>query len=195
MLTLVWIAVIATVGIAIALVIRQQKRLTHRQQPALVSLNRTVFTLQLGDIVQYDAADWVVEGCLTYNSGGYTWLEYLLQDGDRLRWLAVEEDDIVEVYWLEPYTDLEISGTPPRQLTVAGITYKQTEAGTARLSRQGRTLNRQAEVCHYFDYAGTADRVLCVEDWMGEIEVTIGQRIRPSMLRLLPGDGRRVYDT
>jgi hypothetical protein len=109
----------------------------------------------------------------------------------------VEEDDRVEVLWLEPITDLEISGDPPKTLTYAGVTYQQTEAGTATMTRLGTTLNKQAQHCRYYDYvssSGAGDRVLSVENWQGDLEVTCGQRIRPSFLTLLPGDGRRVYD-
>ena len=49
----------------------------------------TVFTLQLGDIVQYDNIDWVIEDKLTYNDDGWEWIEYLIQDGDRSGFLHV----------------------------------------------------------------------------------------------------------
>jgi hypothetical protein len=133
-----------------------------------------------------------VEGRLTYREDGDTWLEYVLQDGERLRWLSVEEDDHVQVMWLEPTTAVEVTGTPPRSITVADIPYRQVEAGTAEMTRAGALLN-QHQRCQYFDYAGPENRVLCIEDWDGEIEVTVGQRISPRALVLLPGDGQRVY--
>nr|WP_290227356.1 DUF4178 domain-containing protein [Trichocoleus desertorum] len=199
MITLVWLGVIAVVVVGVVLVVRQsQGRLTNQGDRAqLPSLARTIFTLEVGDIVQYMGTDWVVEGKLTYDSNGYTWLEYLLQDGDRLRWLSVEEDDQVEVNFLEPTQGLDIPSTPPTHLTFGGVAYRQVEAGTARMTRVGTTLNRQAEQCRYFDYAASDDasdhQVLSVEDWEGDLEITVGTRIRPTALTLLPGDGRRVY--
>jgi hypothetical protein len=197
MLVWLWIGigVIAIVGVILVVRQRQGKSLVGiAARPALPSLHRTVFTLQIGDIVQYEGTDWVVEGQLTFNDQGYTWTEYMLQDGDRVRWLSVEEDDRVEVCWMEPVTGLEISSTPPRQITYAGITYQLSESGTASMTRLGTTLTKQAQRCRYYDYSDSHDHLLSVEDWNGEIEFSVGQQIRPSSLTLLPGDGRRVYD-
>jgi Domain of unknown function (DUF4178) len=197
MLIWVWIGIVMIVGLGWVLVMRQrhsQMIFWGGQRRSLPSLNRTVFNLQIGDIVQYDGADWVVEGQLTYHDQGYTWLEYLVQDGDRRRWLSVEEDDRVEVLWLETVTHLDISGTPPKQLQVDALTYHQVETGTAQMTRVGTTLNRRSQTCRYYDYAGPDGQALSVENWQGDVEVAIGHQIRPSALTLLPGDGRRVYE-
>lgn len=196
MLTGVWIGIVVIVVLGIILVRRQQQGRSiapTRQTRSRLAQGRSVFTLQLGDIVQYDGADWVVEDRLTYNDQGYTWVEYLLQDGDAQRWLTVEEDDRVTVLWLETVTHLDISGFPPKQIQVEGTTYRQIETGIATMTRLGTTLNRRSQTCRYFDYAGPDGRALSVEDWQGDVEVALGYQIRPSVLALLPGDGRRVY--
>ncbi len=197
MLIWLWIGIgaIAIVGVVIVVRQRQGKPLVGTsKQPAIPPLHRTVFSLQIGDIVQYLGADWVVEGQLTFSDQGYTWMEYMLQDGEQVRWLSVEEDDRVEVCWMEPVTDLEISGTPPPQITYEGAVYQLSESGTASMTRVGTTLNKQAQRCRYYDYSSDRDQMLSVEDWNGDIELSAGQQIRPSSLTLLPGDGRRVYD-
>lgn len=197
MLMWLWIGIGAIAIVGIVLVTRQRQGkplLGASNQPALPSLHRTVFSLKIGDIVQYLGGDWVVEGQLTFNDQGYTWTEYMLQDGDQVRWLSVEEDDRVEVCWMEPVTDLEISGIPPQQITYAATVYQLRESGTASMTRIGTTLNKQAQRCQYYDYSGDRDQLLSVENWNGDIEVSVGQQIRPSSLTLLPGDGRRVYD-
>lgn len=195
MLTWIWIGVIAIAVIGGYLLIRQNRNTLRPTPitPELAPLERTVFSLQIGDIVQYLDTDWFVEGKLTYNSSGYTWLEYLLQDQDRIRWLSVEEDDQVEVSFLEPVQGLDIPGTPPNSLPYNGVTYQLDESGTAQMTREGSTLNRQGEFCHYYDYQGPSGERLSIEDWGDEREVTQGKRIRPSALTLLPGDGRHVY--
>lgn len=192
MLTYIWIAILAIVVTAVFYLIRQQQ-LQARTTPELPSLERTIFTLQIGDIVQYMGTDWVVEGLLTYNDKGYTWQEYLLQNEEKICWLSVEEDDTVEVSLLEGTTALEVSSPPPAELNFQGEIYRCTESGTARMTRVGTTLNRVGEKCRYFDYEGTAGKVLSIEDWDGDIEITVGETIQPSLLSLLPGDGRRVY--
>jgi Domain of unknown function (DUF4178) len=193
---MIWLMVGVVVVVAIAATVLRQAQLSgggSSRPAALPGLKRTVFDLQVGDIVQYGGEDWVVEGRLTYNDGGYTWLEYLLQDGDRIRWLSVEEDDRLQVLWLETIADVDVTGTPPRSLTLANVAYRQVESGTARMSRTGTTLNRQAQRCQYFDYDGPGEQVLSIENWDGDIEVTAGVRISPRSLILLPGDGKRVY--
>jgi hypothetical protein len=191
----VWIGIIAIVSAGIVLFVLQQRGALPGTGGSrnLPPVERTVFTLEIGDIVQYMDTDWVVEGRLTYEDNEYTWFEYLLQDGDRIRWLSVDEDDRVEVALLEPTTQLEVSQQPPKQLTFAGETYRCVESGMATMTRIGTTLRRTGEHCRYFDYQGSNDKVLSIEDWDGEIEVTVGQRINPRMLMLLPGNGSRVY--
>lgn len=195
MLTWVWIGILAIAIVGIFIVIRQRTALPSKKaQQALPPLQRTIFTLQIGDIVQYAGADWVVEGRLTFDDSGFTWFEYMLQDGDAIRWLSVEEDDRVEVCWMETASNLDISGTPPHRLTHNGITYEKVEQGVARMQRLGSTMNKQAQICRYFEYSAANEQVLSVENWDDDIEVSVGRRIRPSSLTLLPGDGRRVYD-
>lgn len=191
----VWLGIMAIVAAAIVLLILQQRGVLSGVggNQHLPPLERTVFTLEIGDIVQYMETDWVVEGRLTYDDNGYTWFEYLLQDGDSIRWLSVDEDDHVEVALLESTSQLEVSQKPPKQLMFAGETYRCVESGIANMTRIGTTLRRTAEHCRYFDYQGSNDQVLSIEDWDGEIEVTVGQRINPRMLMLLPGNGSRVY--
>lgn len=200
----VWIGIIAIVSAGIVLLVLQQRGTLPGTNGSrnLPPVERTVFTLEIGDIVQYMDTDWVVEGRLTYEDNEYSWFEYLLQDGDspigdsfasRIRWLSVDEDDRVEVALLEPTNQLEVSQQPPKQITFAGETYRCVESGRAKMTRIGTTLRRTGEHCRYFDYQGSNDKVLSIEDWDGEIEVTVGQRINPRMLMLLPGDGRRVY--
>lgn len=195
MFTWVVIGVVAIALIATVLLVRQYRGPLPAASVAanLPPLERSIFSLQIGDIVQYLDTDWFVEGKLIYNSDGYTWLEYLLQDEDRIRWLSVEEDDQVEVALLETLPGLEVPGTPPDPLTYNGVTYQLEESGKAQMTREGATLNRQGEFCHYYDYRGASGQRLSIEDWGDEREVTQGQKLRPSALTLLPGDGRRVY--
>jgi Domain of unknown function (DUF4178) len=192
---LVWLGIILVISVGIVVFVLQQKGLLFagNNQKELPSLERTIFNIQIGDIVQYMSTDWVVEGHLTYNVNGYTWCEYMLQDGDRINWLSVEEDDRVEVALLESTNQLDISQTPPKQLNFAGDTYRCVDSGTARMTRKGTIQKRVAARCHYFDYEGPSNKVLSIEVWDGEVEVTVGELINPRSLLILPGDGKKVY--
>lgn len=189
------IFVVVTILVLVAgFVVLQQRQLGgSTPTPELPSLNRNVFSLQIGDIVQYDLRDWVVEGKLIYTEDGFSWCEYMVQDGDDIRWLSVSEDDTVEVSWLQTVTDLEISGTPPETIAYNGVTYEQEDDGVASMKRLGTVQRKRAESCRYYDYEAPGRLVMSIENWEGDIEVSIGRSIRPSELTLLPGSGETVY--
>ena len=196
MTIIIWLGVFAIIaGGAYLLVLQQQGKLPgSKPKKELPSLKRNVFNLQVGDIVQYMGIDWVVEGKLTYTVEEYSWMEYMLQDNNDIRWLSVEEDDTVEVALLEATNQLDYSETPPpKKLNFGDDTYKCVDSGLASMTREGTVKRRTASRCQYFDYEGSGDKVLSIEVWDGEIEVTIGSSINPRSLTILPGDGNRVY--
>lgn len=195
MLIYIILGIVVVIGLGIVLVTRQASLSAANEQNQLPSLERNVFNLQIGDIVQYLEGDWVVEGKLTYEEEGFTWFEYMVQDGDRICWLSVEEDDRVVVCWLEQTNALDISFPPPQKLNLSGVAYTCTDSGIANMTRQGILVRRDGEQCQYYDYEAPGGKILSIENWQGDIEVTMGEKIRPSVLSLLPGDGRRVYDS
>ena len=183
------IIVIAIIAIAI-FILTQQKNTPVASGP---SKRRSVFDLQVGDIVQYRTEDWVVEGILTYDDDGFDWVEYLLQEGDRICWLSVEEDDMIEVSVQQPVRDLYLQARPADEIRYQDVDYRLTDSGTATMKRVGNTLQRQAQTCRYFDFEGPNNKVLSVEDWDGDWEVTCGESISVKDLILLPGEGKSVY--
>lgn len=191
MLVFFWIAVLLLVAAGF-LYLKSQERRPSRPQPETLR-PRTLFNLQIGDIVQYAGEDWAVEGRLVYDEGGYTWLEYLLQIDDRIAWLCVDEDDRLVTSLLEPTRELKFAADPPAELDFAGDRYCCIESGQARMTRTGASGRPQAESCRYWDYEGPEDKVLSVEDWQGSWEVTVGHTVSPRALNLLPGDGESIY--
>ena len=43
-----------------------------------VATERTLFTLQIGDVVQYQERDWILETVYRYQQDKFEWIEYLL---------------------------------------------------------------------------------------------------------------------
>jgi hypothetical protein len=191
----IWIfAIVIFVVVAIALIlVLPQKNTSAQSRKETPSQRRSLFNLQVGDIVQYRTEDWVVEGVLTYNDDGFDWVEYLLQEGDRICWLSVEEDDLVEVTLQTPVQDLYLQARPAEEIRYKNIDYHLTDSGTASMTRVGNPVQRQAQTCRYFDFSGPDHQVLSVEDWDGDWEVTSGERISVNDLVLLPGEGKSVY--
>lgn len=193
-MSLLIFAVLIIVAVAIAIfLVQSQKHAPVGDSGGSSSNRRSVFNLQVGDIVQYRTEDWVVEGVLTYSDDGFDWVEYLLQEGDRICWLSVEEDDMVEVSIQRPVQDLYLQARPAEELRYQEIDYRLTDSGTASMTRKGNTLQRQAQTCRYFDFSGPDQKVLSVEDWDGDWEVTCGELISVRDLVLLPGEGKSVY--
>ena len=192
------------------LLVALQRRRRERGRPAGPQ-ERNLFNLRVGDLVQAQGRDWVVEDRLLYEQpGGFQWLEYRLQDGSDSRWLSVCEDDELEISWLrradlaELLDPQALRAVVPERLRWAGRDYRRIEKGAATLRADARVMNRRVGVCTFADYeavgaADGPDRLLSLEWWggggdpAGEIELTVGDRLDAGALALLPGDGRSVY--
>ena len=193
-LTLLWLTIgLLVILVGIGILWTSHHPLRTRESSRNLIRQPSIFDMQIGDIVQYFGRDWVVEGKLIYQQGGFSWLEYMLQDVNDIRWLSVEEDDWVTVSLLTPVTNLEVNGTPPPELTYEGTTYRCKESGDAQMRREGNPRRPNVERCSYFDYEGPDNQVLSIENWNGDIEVTAGNIIAPRSLTILPGEGHSVY--
>jgi hypothetical protein len=212
----VWVLLVLLLVAAWALRQLQQGRRRSVANLPQESLERTLFDLRTGDIVQADGRDWMVEDRLLYDEEGFQWLEYLLRDGSEGRWLCVCEDDWLEVSWLEggpAELARQLDRQPlafPVRISWEGVTYVLKEQGRAVVSSSSRTMNKRLSGCRFGDYEGPDGLVLSLERWDGgspgssspapgsepgpaEAEVTLGRLLDPASLVLLPGDGRSVY--
>ena len=209
MTALIALLLVLLAATAVLLLRRQQRRLRRASPPPLET--RHLFNLRSGDIVQVGAQAWVVEDRLLYcQTGGFQWLEYVLQDGSARRWLSVCEDDALEVAWLRSadLSDLSdrsaLSHGAPERLEWRGRPYRRIERGTASVRADGRVMNQRLGPCVFADYqaeagAEGAEGLLALEWWGGaedpgdDVEISVGERLDPRLLTFLPGDGRSVY--
>src|SRR3982751_711299 len=108
--------------------------------------------LRLGDVVNYESRDWIVEGTLRFDQGGFRWAEPRLVDGGDSLWLSVEDDQGLElVVWrrlrgaaLEP---------GPGTLEHGGVTYELDERGKASYTSEGVTGASGGGKAEFADYA------------------------------------------
>ncbi len=194
MLTLVWIVIIVVVAVTVYVITQQPQLQGVSRQEIITSGERSLFTIQVGDIISYQGDDWCVEGRVIYDASGYNWIEYLLMNQTETRWLSVEQDDLIEVLWFEPVKSLNVNTNPPSELNFNGKLYKCVESGNATIKREGNTQNKQESVCTYYDYEGEDNQVLAIEIWGNEIEVMAGEKINPRSFDILPGDGQSIYN-
>ena len=194
---LLFLLLLILASVAVVGVIRRSAR---SRSAAEAPRELTLFDLRVGDIVQHELADWVVEDRLVYRQGDFSWLEFLLRDEDRSLWLVVNEDDSL-VVTIEKPIDLPLSldAKPPAQIELDGRIYRLNERGTAVVTAEQRRVNKHLGSCQFFDYRSGSSAVLSIELWgsnasgAGEMEATVGERVAPLSLSLLPGDGRSVY--
>ena len=163
-----------------------------------VAIERTLFTLQIGDVVQYEQRDWILETVYRYQQDKFEWIEYLLRDNDDAAWLVVVEDDWLEVSWLTPVPEdqLNVELPPPRYIDYEGVSYSLREKGEAKYSTEGR-VNNQEGSCMFYDYQTKEGLKLSLEDYDsakdGGLDINVGKKINSLDLSLLPGDGKSVY--
>ena len=142
-------------------------------------------------MVNHDGSDFIVEGTLRFDEGGFVWQEHLLVDGERRLWLSVEDDEgELEVVEWRRHTGL---GLEPGAKTISheGVTYELEERGRADYTSEGVTGALGGGIADYADYAA-GDRRLGFERYTGEgaWEVSLGTKISPHELDIYPaGDG------
>jgi hypothetical protein len=149
-----------------------------------------VRTLKLGDVVNLEAADFIVEGTLRLEQDGFRWEEHRLVDGERSRWLSVEDDEGLEVVvWnRSPAADLD-----PGRDTIAheGVDYALLERGHASFTAEGSTATAPSGRMEYVEYAA-GDRRLAFERYGDEAgwELGVGVVISEHALDIYPARER-----
>ncbi|RMH39219.1 MAG: DUF4178 domain-containing protein [Deltaproteobacteria bacterium] len=161
-------------------------------------LERTVRDVRVGDVIQRDGADWVVEGVVQYDEDGHRWRGARLDDGARERWMLVGLDrgGAATVRWLVEREDVQITGYPPEALAVDGATFRQNTRGTAtaRVMGDAGSLEPTAPEgpdsvtrCRWWSYSAAGSATLVVEQWGDAYRVLHGERLRPDDIELMPG--------
>ncbi|MBN8236934.1 DUF4178 domain-containing protein [Halobacillus kuroshimensis] len=148
---------------------------------------RTPLTIEVGDIVTYDLADYEVVGKITYRDGSYEWYAYQLLEGNRTKWLAAEMDDELELGMYEK-VNLPVGRPYPSSLEYEGVTYTKDEEGEAQVTGEGRSANVNGRTVNYADYISEDEEAyLSVEAWGTEVEVSIGSDIEAYELKIIAG--------
>ena len=172
----------------------EQKQLTAGLDGNL--LERTIRDLRVGDIVQYESRDYLVEGIIAYDEAGHRWTSGRMVDAGDEKWLMVgmEKAGVDTVRLLAIY-DLDISGYPPETLVVGGVRYNLDSRGTATAKASGETdviagsglASDSVQRCRWWRYQGTGSKCLLVEQWGDSFRTLRGQSIRIDDLEMMPG--------
>jgi Domain of unknown function (DUF4178) len=182
------LGLVATVGFAsYALWSKARQSEEEASVPAaglLDAPDRTLGTLQPGDVVQHLGTDWLVDGVLTFAEDGRGARLYRLADGAAQRFLFTAPGDADPL--LLAARPLPVDGVP-ESLLVDGYTYVLKARLAAAVLRAGagferRTGERVAAVV----YTAGAARVFLLH-WTDRCDCFIGERVGANLLELLPG--------
>lgn len=148
---------------------------------------RDPFSIQVGDIIEYDLEDYETIGKIIYRQGKYEWLSYQLVGPTKTIWLAAEMDDEIELGIYEKIK-LPQAKNLPSELTYEGIHYYLEEQGAARVVGEGRSQSLTGQEIRYAEYANEEDSsFISVEFWESEEEVSIGFPIKPFEIKIIAG--------
>ncbi|WP_377888177.1 DUF4178 domain-containing protein [Alkalihalobacillus sp. R86527] len=149
--------------------------------------DRTVFNIQVGDIITYDLEDYEVVGTLTYNNQGYKWYAYQLQAATSSIWLSAEMDDELELGIYKTVKE-KLSKPIPKEVMIEGIKFHLDESGKALVSGTGRGSNLNGQHVEYYDFSDEKEEeFLSVEVWGTEVEVSKGYEIEEYEIKILAG--------
>jgi hypothetical protein len=168
---------------------KERKKVLEAEERAQLQAARDnpFHSLKVGDVVSYVGQDFVVQGKLVFREGSFEWTEYKLADASDVRWLEVELDDELWVGLYKEVDDLRIQGSePPEEIEYRGDVYELEEKGYATMRREGDVGRRVLPECRYYDYEGSGDNILSIEQWGENFEVSVGVAVSPHALEIYP---------
>ncbi len=151
------------------------------------AVRSSVRGLRVGDVVNHDGHDCLVDRTYRFREGGSRWEEHLLVDGDFRVWLSVEDDEGLDcqIWTRNPLSDLEPG---PQTIELDGVTYSFDEKGRADYTLEEANGPGGSGVAEYYDYDADGGRYLSFEKFDGSgWEISVGQDISEHSLDIYPG--------
>ena len=148
-----------------------------------------VRALKVGDVVNYEGGDYIVEGTLRFDQGGFRWDEHRLVDGPKSLWLSVEDDEGLEIVVWQRLRGAALE-PGPGTLEHGGVTYELDERGHADFTSEGTTGAPGGGKADFVDYANGDER-LAFERYGkdGGWEISAGRVISEHTLDIYPSRG------
>ncbi len=160
-------------------------------QPQQEVIDKTLETLELGDIVSEGQDDWVVAGTCVYREERDVWWLHMLDGGSRQRWLEVRRAPRGtgwDATFIELVDDAPTFGQLYSGLTYRGMPFSLRSRGDARVTTFGDTLGRMDGLLKYTSYAGPGGAVLVIEEEGAMRRAWSGQRVPAEGLSFMPGE-------
>jgi len=160
--------------------------------------NRGFRDLRVGDIVQYEGEDYLVEGVISFDEDGHRWIGARLSDGKTTRWLYVgmERMGSDSKRFLDVDSDLEITGFPPEAISIGPARYRLDKRGTATAKISGDVgglpgtegLGKESVFrCRWWRYESAGGLTMVLEEWSGEFRALRGRELGVTDIEMMPG--------
>ncbi|PWK13767.1 DUF4178 domain-containing protein [Tumebacillus permanentifrigoris] len=160
-------------------------RANNNEAPQVVQ--RTLTNLKIGDIISYDLEDYKVEGVTTYRSGGQVKYGYLLS-GPRNGYLMVEPRESIRVYLYETLdARLENPEAINQEMVYDDVSYFEQARGEFSVNVQGRSAFNSYDILYWWLHVSDDGGAMLFEWQSGEIIIRVGNKVKPSEVRILPG--------
>jgi hypothetical protein len=144
--------------------------------------------LQVRDVISYAGRDYIVEGVVTYHSGGKTSQLARVVDGDTVLWIEPARDDADgRLLLLREIRDLEMSVPPPESISYHALTYVRRMAGRATAEINGQVPERTSGSVQIWRYRAAGDLFLHIEEGAGRVVMLAGESVHHGMIDVLPG--------
>jgi hypothetical protein len=161
-------------------------------------VERGLADIRVGDVIQREATDYLVEGVIHYDEDGHRWRAARLVDGRDVAWLLVgqERGGAVTIRLMREDTSITIDGYPPEQLSNDEHTFSQERRGTATTKISGdagqlpgtdSTTGETVLRCRWWRYETAGPATLIIEQWGSVYRVLVGQTLKPDDVELIPG--------
>lgn len=162
-------------------------RLFNKKEKKATVRKRDVLSIEVGDIIEYDLADYEVVGKITYRQNNYKWYSYQLLGEEKTIWLAAEMDDELELGIYEKM-QLPEANDFPNQLIFNNKTYSIDESGQAEVTGEGRSSSLTGQCIRYAEYCDASESsFISLEEWDSDVEVSIGYPIENYEVKIIAG--------
>jgi len=146
----------------------------------------SLLTMKIGDVVNIEEIDYEVFGVIHMNDHGWRWVEYKIKDGRQTFWLSVEQDDDIEISLYKEV--VAITTEPTKVFEYKGDTFYMQEGSDAIVESVIGNLNLvRGETVDYYEYSTEdEDKLLSIEIWNGEVEMSVGRVIEDYNVEIYP---------
>jgi len=144
--------------------------------------------IQVQDVVSHAGRDYVVEGVVSYATGGESWQLARAVDGEVVVWIEPPHAEVAErLLVLHEIRDLEMSVPPPAAIAYHDLTYVQRLATRVTIGVEGRVPERASGSVMLWRYRAAGDLYLHLEEGAGRVAMLAGETVHPGMIEVLPG--------